>query len=100
MAEQIHPVLKYAMAAVMVAVIFNSCVGMLYPLLNRFTAPNSKPYRISLVILLILVYLFSFVGFAELVNTVYPLSGYIGLFITLALLIRWISNKTSSKKLM
>ncbi|WP_342664959.1 hypothetical protein [Jeotgalicoccus marinus] len=100
MAEQIHPVLMYTMATVMVAVIFNSCVGMLYPLLNRFTAPNSKPYRLLLFILLILGYLFSFVGFADLVNTVYPLFGYIGLFITLALLIRWITNKTSKKKLM
>ena len=100
MAEQIHPILKYAMATVMVAVIFNSCVGMLYPLLTRFTTPNTKKYRLALIILLILAYLFSFVGFAELVNLVYPLFGYIGLFITLALLIRWFRNKFTKKRLM
>lgn len=100
LANDIHPILGVLMSAVMVGVIFNSCIGMLYPFLTRFTNPKSNKYVVLLTISLIVSFGLSFVGFVDLVNFVFPLFGYIGLFITLALLIRWIYNKFSKEKLM
>ncbi|PTJ22157.1 hypothetical protein [Staphylococcus simulans] len=100
LANDIHPFVAYLMSAVMFGVIFNSCIGMLYPFLTRFTNPESYKYVILLTISLVLAFILSFVGFADLVNLVFPLFGYIGLFITISLFVRWIANKYSKKKLL
>ncbi|WP_432721930.1 hypothetical protein ABLV88_06730 [Staphylococcus equorum] len=100
LANDMHPFLGIFMSAVMIGVIFNSCVGMLYPFLNRFTKPNSQKYVVLLSISLITSFLLSFIGFVDLVNFVFKTFGYIGLFISAALLIRWIYNKFSEKSLM
>ena len=99
LANDIHPIIGILMSLVMFAVIFNSCIGMLYPFLNRFTSPGSKAYVLLLAVSLILAYVLSFVGFVDLVNFVFKVVGYLGLFITLALLVRWIQNKFTKKKL-
>lgn len=99
LANDIHPFIGIFMSAVMIGVIFNSCVGMMYPFLSRFTTPYSKSYVVMMGITLIVAFLLSFIGFVDLVNFVFKAFGYIGLFITLALLIRWVYNKFSDKKL-
>lgn len=100
LAKDIHPWLGVLMSAVMVGVIFNSCVGMIYPFLIRFSDFRTPRYFILLISSLVLAFILSFVGFADLINIVFPIVGYIGLFIAIALLIRWVYNKTTQKKLM
>ena len=100
LANDIHPWLGILMSAVMVGVIFNSCVGMIYPFLTRFSEFRTPRYVILLIVSLALAFALSFVGFADLINFVFPIVGYIGLFIVVALLVRWIYNKNTSKKLM
>ncbi|MFD2831369.1 YkvI family membrane protein [Corticicoccus populi] len=100
LADQIHPGVRILMAVVMVGVIFNSVIGVLFPFLKRFTAEYSPKYKILLLISLVVAYLVSFIGFVDLVNFFYPIFGYIGMFITIALFIRWIYNKTTNKKLL
>lgn len=100
LANDIHPFIGIFMSAVMIAVIFNSCVGMLYPFLNRFTKPKSKQYVVLLSVSLIVSFLLSFIGFVDLVNFVFKTFGYVGLLISAALLIRWGYNKFSKTKLM
>ncbi|WP_233649226.1 YkvI family membrane protein [Staphylococcus devriesei] len=100
LANDIHPWLGILMSAVMVGVIFNSCVGMIYPFLTRFSEFRTPRYVILLIVSLALAFALSFVGFADLINFVFPIVGYIGLFIIVALLVRWIYNKNTSKKLM
>lgn len=99
LANNIHPFIGILMSAVMIGVIFNSCIGMLYPFLSRFTIPYSKSYVVMLTITLLVAFILSFIGFVDLVNFVFKTFGYIGIFITVALLIRWIYNKFSDEKL-
>lgn len=99
LAKDIHPWLGILMSAVMVGVIFNSCVGMIYPFLTRFSEFRTPRYFVLLISSLVLAFILSFVGFADLINIVFPIVGYIGLFIATALLIRWIYNKTTHKNL-
>jgi uncharacterized membrane protein YkvI len=100
LADQIHPSVRILMAIVMVGVIFNSVIGVLFPFLKRFTVEYSRNYKIMLLISLVVAYIVSFVGFVDLVNFFYPIFGYIGMFITVSLLGRWIYNKTTDKKLL
>ena len=100
LANDIHPYIGIFMSAVMIGVIFNSCIGMLYPFLSRFTRPSSKGYVALLAISLIVAFILSFIGFVDLVNFVFKTFGYIGLFISAALLVRWVYNKFSEKRLM
>lgn len=100
LANDIHPYIGVFMSAVMIGVIFNSCIGMLYPFLSRFTRPSSKGYVALLTISLIVAFILSFIGFVDLVNFVFKTFGYIGLFISAALLVRWVYNKFSEKRLM
>ena len=81
-ANEIHPSIGIFMSAVMIGVIFNSCIGMLYPFLSRFTQPSSKGYVTLLTISLIVAFILSFIGFVDLVNFVFKTFGYICLLYT------------------
>lgn len=98
MANQIHPGLRIMMTVIMVGVMFNSVIGVLYPFVTRFTVSYSVKYKVMLAVSLVLAYIFSFVGFVDLVNFFYPIFGYIGLFIALALTFRWFNAKISKSK--
>lgn len=100
MAENMAPWLGTVYSIIIILLIFNSVVGLMYPFLSRFTEPYSGKYKMLLVVSLIGAFLISKVGFVELVNIVYPILGYIGLAISLALLIRWLINKNTKKKLL
>ena len=42
-------------------------------------------------------YLLSFVGFAELINKLYTIMGYVGLFIVVAVIIKYFKRKNADK---
>ncbi|MCG1010469.1 hypothetical protein J4760_10600 [Salinicoccus sp. ID82-1] len=90
LADEIHPVLGLLLSIAMLLVIYNTAVGMLYPFLNRFSRPGSRRYKIMLPVSLILGYILSFAGFADLVGTVYPVMGYVGLLLGIAMFIKWL----------
>lgn len=99
--NEIHPALGVLLGIAMLLVIYNTAVGMLYPFLIRFFAPKSKGYNVLLPLSLILGYILSFAGFADLVGTVYPVMGYVGLLLGAGLFIKWIAlmgNRKNRKK--
>nr|WP_026090169.1 hypothetical protein [Salinicoccus carnicancri] len=88
---EIHPALGILLGIAMLLVIYNTAVGMLYPFLIRFLAPKSRGYSILLPVSLVLGYILSFAGFADLVGTVYPVMGYVGLLLGAGLFVKWIA---------
>ncbi|MFC3419433.1 hypothetical protein ACFOLA_08110 [Salinicoccus hispanicus] len=94
LANGIHPVLGLLLSIAMLLVIYNTAVGMLYPFLNRFSNPGSQRYKIMLPVALVLGYILSFAGFADLVGTVYPVMGYVGLLLGIAMLVKWLRMVT------
>lgn len=100
MAENMAPWLGTVYSVIIILLIFNSVVGLMYPFLTRFTVAYSGKYKIMMIVSLIAAFIISNVGFVELVNIVYPILGYIGLAISVALFIRWIMNKNTKKKLL
>jgi uncharacterized membrane protein YkvI len=73
--------------------IYNTSVGMLYAFTARLVTADTKRFKMSVVLVGILAFLASFVGFIKLVGTVYPVTGYLGFVIIAALIISWIRSK-------
>ena len=45
-------------------------------------------------------YLLSFIGFAELINKLYTIMGYVGLFIVVAVIIKYFKRKNADKNIL
>lgn len=99
MAANLAPWFGTVYSIIIILLIFNSVVGFLYPFLTRFTKPQSGKYKILLVASLVVGYLATYIGFVELVNIIYPLFGYVGLFIGIMLTVRWFFLKRKAYNL-
>jgi len=84
--EEISPVLAILMAVVLFGMIFNTGLGMFYGFVSRFFEMNTKKSHIVTVITLAVGFVLSFVGFTDLVSSVYTVIGYMGLFLIVALI--------------
>ncbi|MEY9865598.1 hypothetical protein ACDZ29_15520 [Peribacillus sp. RS7] len=93
LANQISPWLGYILSIILLGMIYNTSVGMLYAFTARMVPADTKRFKISVIMVGILAFLASFVGFIKLVGTVYPVTGYLGFVIIAALIISWIRSK-------
>ncbi|MBZ8177120.1 hypothetical protein GP475_05095 [Corynebacterium poyangense] len=91
--ENIHPALALVMVWIIFAMIYNTCIGMFYSLGKRLTAKNEKHFIPVFVVLCLMGYAVSFVGFSELMSKVYPIIGYAGMFMVVVLLGFWIRSR-------
>lgn len=98
MAVEIHPWVGTLLSVAMLLVIYNTAVGMMYPFLARFTLPGTRPYQIFLIASMVIGYILSFVGFADLVGAVYPMMGYVGLILSIGLFVKWLMLKRGKAK--
>ena len=97
LANQISPWLGYILSIILLGMIYNTAVGMLYAFTARMVPAETKRFKISVIMVGILAFLASFVGFIKLVGTVYPITGYLGFVIIAALIISWIRSKTKKE---
>ncbi len=97
--NEISPVLGVLMAIVIFGMIFNTGLGMFYAFASRFTFVGSTPFKIFYTVSVIVGLGLSFVGFTDLVAIFYPLIGYLGLVLILALLYAPFKMKFGKKEL-
>ncbi len=97
LANEIHPWLGLVLTVIMLAVMYNTILGLTYSFAARFTEPYSKKYHIFIVIMMIAAFILSFVGFADLINFLYNIMGVVGLFIVVAVLIKYYLRKSDNK---
>ena len=93
MANNVHPIFGTLYSILIIALIYNTVVGLMYGFLARFTTPRSRNYKIMLIVSLIIAYIFTFIGFVDLVNMFYPIFGYLGALLGLALSVLWVRKK-------
>ncbi|QDW92315.1 hypothetical protein GJU84_09950 [Staphylococcus chromogenes] len=98
LANQISPILTFVFSIVMLAVMYNTILGLSYSFAARFTSPYTKKYYIMISIIMPIAYALSFVGFEGLIAFVYPMMGVIGLFIVLAVIVKYFYRKSQDKK--
>ncbi len=77
------------MSISILCMIFSTAVGMFFSCTARWTTQETKQFRILAVILCVVGFGASFAGFTTLIGTVYPLLGYLGIGLILAVLISW-----------
>lgn len=95
--NEIHPVLGYAMSFIIYGMIFNTAVGMFYAMCKRLT--RNKPhqfYKVYVTVCLI-GFVLSFIGFQQLVGWLYPILGYLGLFMIAVMSFTWFKNRGTLK---
>lgn len=88
-----HPVFSLIYAIVIFALIFNTAFSLYYATARRFAGGNNKKLRIILIGIVISGYICSFGGFKTLVSYMYPILGYMGIVLTVVLLIAWFKER-------
>ncbi|TBW86279.1 hypothetical protein EQ808_16900, partial [Staphylococcus hominis] len=94
----IHPWLGLVLTVIMLAVMYNTILGLCYSFAARFTEPYSKKYHIFIIIMMVMAFILSFVGFADLINVLYKFMGIVGLFIVVAVLIKYYKRKKDDEE--
>lgn len=98
LANQIHPVVGILMAIALLGMMYNTAVGMFYSFTVRFIAPDSKIFKPAVVVIGLLGFLASNVGFTTLVGEVYATMGYIGFALIIAAVIAWVRKRKIGAK--
>ncbi|WHX28255.1 hypothetical protein QNH47_19060 [Virgibacillus halodenitrificans] len=97
LATDLSPVIGILMTVALLGMIYNTAVGMLYAFTARFVQPETPKFKISMVIICLLSFGVSFIGFIQLVGSVYPITGYLGFVLILAILFVWIKNSRQNR---
>ena len=77
----INPMLGQVMTWVIFLMVFNTCLGMIYALAKRLTRDKPENFYKVYVAACIIGFILSFIGFKPLVANLYPILGYLGLFV-------------------
>lgn len=91
--NNLNPLAGQVMAVVIYGMIFNTALGMFYALGRRLTAKNPQRFRPVYVVTVLIGFVFSFVGFKNLVGYVYPVLGYIGLLLIAVMMVAWVRGR-------
>lgn len=96
--DNVHPTLGFIMTWVIFLMVFNTCLGMFYALAKRLT--RNKPERFYPVYATACVVGFglSFAGFQPLVANLYPILGYLGLFVMVVMTVVYFRHRTRLKE--
>lgn len=97
-ASEISPIVGLATAVILLSMIFNTAVPTLYTFTARFFTVDTRRFKIAAVIVGIIAFALGFIGFTELVGTVYPLLGYVGFVIFGAMAVNLIRTKRAATK--
>lgn len=93
LANEIHPVVGFIMAIILIGMIYNTSVAMLYAFTARFVQPEKTSFKVFAVLFGTLAFVGSFIGFVKLVGTVYPVTGYLGFVLIAAILASWFTYR-------
>ncbi|MBD3107716.1 hypothetical protein IEO70_04990 [Bacillus sp. AGMB 02131] len=92
LANNITPILGHILSIILLAMIYNTCVGMLYAFTARFVPADTKTFKVSVVAVGAAAFTSSFVGFSKLVGSVYPIMGYVGFVLLGAVFLSWVRS--------
>lgn len=94
-ASEISPLFALVYTLTILALIFNTAFSLFYALAKRFGKGEEKRTRLFMIVLCAAGYGCSFGGFTEMIGTLYPLIGWMGLLPTGLLATGWLKQKDS-----
>lgn len=94
---RISPVLSVVMSVALVCMIYSTAVGMFFAFSARFAKPESSRFKLFSAVTVCIGLALSLGGFSKLVGTVYPLLGYVGFALILAIGFSWMRRRSAVK---
>lgn len=88
--NEMSPVLGVFAAIATYLMIFSTSLGVFYSLGKRLAAPRPQHYRMIFIAVSLVGFILSFLPFRELVNSVFPWLGWLGIIFILVLLGSWL----------
>jgi uncharacterized membrane protein YkvI len=82
-------VLGWLMALAILAMIYNTAVAMFYGFTARFLPAGTPRFKLGGAVFCAVGFGLSFAGFTQLIGTVYPMLGYVGLALIAAIAVNW-----------
>ena len=98
LAEKINPILAGVFVVIVLMGIFSTAVPLLWMLGHKAGPDKTKKFNITTVILVLAALILSVLPFTVLVNKVYGLSGYVGIFAMAFTLISQLRIASQEKK--
>lgn len=95
--DNVDPVLGFIMTWVIFLMVFNTCLGMFYALAKRLTRKNPERFYPTYAIACVVGFGLSFAGFQPLVNSLYPILGYLGLFVMAVMTVTYLRHRSELK---
>lgn len=93
LANQISPILSFIFTIILLLAIYTTAVGMLWTVAHQFSKGDPFKYKLIAVGLTVLGFFGGLLPFAQIINLVYPIVGYIGLILIAGMLYRNFINK-------
>lgn len=90
LAKQIHPIVGVLMSIALLGMMYNTAVGMFYSFTVRFIEPDHHYFKVAIVVIGLIGFAASLVGFTTLVGKVYSTMGYLGFALIVAVIISWL----------
>ena len=93
LAKQISPSIGTIMSVIMVLVIYNTVVGLMYAFASRFSQPFTKRYYSLIIVMSIITFICTFIGFISLIGKVFPIMGLFGFILLIPVIYKGILRK-------
>ena len=97
LAGRISPILSVVMSVALVCMVYSTAVGMFFAFSARFAKPGSDRFKVISATAVCVGLALSLGGFSKLVGTVYPLLGYVGFALILAIAMSWLRDHFTDK---
>ena len=91
--NHVSPALGYFMTFIIYGMVFNTAIGMFYAMGKRLTRKKPKLFYPVYAGACVVGFILSFIGFKQLVSSVYPILGWIGLLMIAVMVITWITQR-------
>ncbi|WP_311389320.1 YkvI family membrane protein [Corynebacterium haemomassiliense] len=95
--DNVDPVLGFIMTWVIFLMVFNTCLGMFYALAKRLTSKHPERFYPTYAIACVVGFGLSFAGFQPLGNSLYPILGYLGLFVMAVMTVTYLRHRDELK---
>lgn len=96
--DNVDPVLGFIMTWVIFIMVFNTCLGMFYALAKRLTRKKPERFYPVYAIACVVGFGLSFAGFQPLVSSLYPILGYLGLFVMAVMTVVYLRHRSALKE--
>lgn len=93
LAKQISPSIGMIMSVIMVLVIYNTVVGLMYAFASRFSQPFTQRYYTLIILMTIITFICTFIGFISLIGKVFPIMGLFGFILLIPVFYKGLTRK-------